>query len=269
MPRRRMISPEFWTDRKIGYLTRDERGFIVGCIGQADDEGRLQADPAFLKAEIYKYDDDLDSAAVNELRDSCLTKMKTWPSNHPYLMAIYINSDEEYIFFPNWDDIQKPSHPTKSKLPAPPPELLPIFSSASRETIERPSRETPSQSSLGQSSLGKVSLGQSSAVQEDFTKFLDSEKDLTDFLTTTLEKYMPRGPAWGVEVLNILWKQALGEPMDQLVFDVTLDAVKKYPPAVLARGYAKAVKYQGGKYSSWKYLEKILKEKMEKERGPP
>ncbi|GAI25661.1 unnamed protein product, partial [marine sediment metagenome] len=57
-------------------------------------------------------------------------------------------------------------------------------------------------------------------------------------------------------------------------FALTLDAAKKYPPDVLAMAYVKAVKYRGGKYSSWKYLDKILKEKMEKkshgkERGPP
>ncbi len=268
MPRRRMISPEFWTDRKIGYLTRDERGFIVGCIGQADDEGRLQADPAFLKAEIYKYDDDLDSAAVKELRDSCLAKMKTWPTNHPYLITSYVNSDEEYIFFSNWDDIQKPSHPTKSKLPAPPLELLPLFSSATPEIVVPPSRESPSQSSLGQSSLGKVSVVKSSAVQEDFTKFLDSEKDLTDFLTTTLEKYMPRGPTWAVEVLQQLWTQALGKRLGGTALELTLKVVKMYPVPVLARAYVKAVKYQGGKYDTAKYLDKILKEQMEKERPP-
>lgn len=268
MPRRRMIGPEFWTDRKIGYLTRDERGFILGCIGQADDEGRLQSDPAFLKAEIYKYDDDLDSAAVKELRDSCLSKMETWPANHSYHMVSYINSDEEYIFFPNWGDIQKPSHPTKSKLPTPPPELLPLFSSAPQEPVVQSARESPSQSSLGQSSQGKYSIGKSSAVLEDFTKYLDSEKDLTDFLTTTLTKYLPRGPTAAVDVLYKLWEQAMGQTMPQTIFELTFDAVRKYPVPVLARSYAKLVKYKGGKTGSWKYLDKILKEQMEKEKPP-
>jgi len=137
-----------------------------------------------------------------------------------------------------------------------------------------PLSEIPSQSRSGQSSLGKVSLGKVSAVQEDFTEFLDSEKDLTDFLTKTLEKYLPRGPTWAAEVLNRLWEQALGKRMAQPELALTLDAVRKYPLAVLARAYVKAVKYQGGKYSPRKYLDKILREKMEKEghdkeREPP
>jgi len=82
-----MVDPFFWNDRKVGKLSRDERSLIVGCVGHADDEGRLEADPAYLKAMIFKYDEDLDSAVVKKLRDSCLSKMQSWPPNHPYRMV--------------------------------------------------------------------------------------------------------------------------------------------------------------------------------------
>lgn len=258
MPRRRMIDPFFWNDRKVGKLSRDGRSLIVGCVGQADDDGRLQADPAFLKSAIYKYDDDLDPTAVKELRDKCLSEMSTWPPTHPYRMVLYQSSDEEYIFFPSWNATNRPSHPSKSQLPPPPPESLPIFSGI-------PPEELPKPSALGQVSQVKGSIGQVSAVQEDFRKYLDSEKDLTDFLTTTLTKYMPRGPTWTVEVLQQLWVQALGDRMKSAPLEVTLMAAKTYPVPVLARAYTKAVKYRGGKYNTAKYLEKILKEQMEKE----
>lgn len=297
MPRRRMIGPDFWTERKIGYLTRDERGFIVGCIGQADDEGRLQADPAFLKAQIYKYDDDLDSAAVRALRDSCLVKMQTWPTIHPYRMTSYVNSDEEYIFFPNWDATNRPSHPSKSQLPPPPPESLPIFSSATPEAITKDSRESPSQSSLGQSSQGKVSIGQVSAVQEDFTKFLDSESDLTDFLRRTLEKTISAGRGraladgggldgaapggltpdteakvrmnFGMPVLKKCWKDGVGTDMPVPIFNGARQALKQYPLDIVAIAFAKGVRYKGGKYKSWKYFQTIIDEEMEKRGHSP
>ena len=259
MPRRRMIDPFFWNDRKVGKLSRDGRSLIVGCVGQADDDGRLQADPAFLKSAIYKYDDDLDSTAVKELRDKCLSEMSTWPPTHPYRMVLYQSSDEEYIFFPNWNATNRPSHPSKSQLPPPPLESLPIFSSTTPE-------ELPKASALGQVSQVKVRLGQVSAVQEDFRNYLDSERDLTDFLTTTLTDYMPRGPTAAVDVLYKLWEQAIGQTMPQAIFELTFDAVRKYPVPVLARSYAKLVKYKGGKTGSWKYLDKILKEQMEKEK---
>ena len=262
MPRRRMIDPFFYTDPKVGKMSRDERSLILGCISQADDEGRIQGDPAFLKSQIFKYDKDLDDTAVQQLRDTCLEKMKSWPATHPYRLILYSNSGDDYIFFPNWGATNRPSHPTKSQLPPPPPELLPIFSGAKPEELPTPAGGSPSQSRLGQSSLGQSRLGKGSSgeVREDFTKFLDSEKDLTDFLTTTLERYLPRGALWMLEVLKEFWYQAVGKPMDGPVYELTLGAVRKHPPPVLARAFVKAAKYKGGKYDSRKYLAKILEE---------
>lgn len=355
MPRRRMLDPSFFDDIYVAKLTRDERLFLLGCIRNSDDEGRLKAHPAYLKAEIFMYDNDIDLDKMQEIKESTLAKVEHWPEDNPWRMLTYQNSGADYIYFPGWFRHQAPSHPQPSQLPAPAgvPSLGEPFTDKLRQEIyERDNyicqycgtdlseqsrnlsidhvipltkggshnrdnlatackscnlkkrNRTPQEAGMslipdskvkvnlevnqkvgkvnhpvtqdrsGQSSLGKDRIGQVSGVQEDFTKFLDSEKDLTDFLTKTLEKYLPRGPTWVVEVVNKLWKQALGEPMKQPVFELTYEAAKKYPAPVLARAYAKAVKYRGGKYGSWKYLDKILKEQMEKEghgkeRGPP
>ncbi|GAI58894.1 unnamed protein product, partial [marine sediment metagenome] len=52
MPRRRMLDPSFFEDIYVAKLTRDERLFLMGCIRNSDDDGRLKAHPAYLKAEI-------------------------------------------------------------------------------------------------------------------------------------------------------------------------------------------------------------------------
>lgn len=294
MPRRRMIDPIFWDDRKVGKLSRDERSLIAGCIGHADDEGRLQGDPPYLKATIFKYDDDLTTALVQQLRDSCLEKMKSWPSNHPYRMVLYINSDEEYLFFPNWAATNRPSHPTKSQLPAPPPETLPIFSGKSQENDTKTSRETPEKgaraSALGQVRSGQVSIGQVRVVQEDFAKFLHSEKDLTDFLTTTLTEYMSAGrqrarqdpegstpekeravaARWGMPVIEKFWTQATGGKLSGTVCEGAYAALQKYPAEIVARAFVKARPYGGGRHKTWNYIQTIIEEEMEKHgRGPP
>ncbi len=178
MPRRRMIGPDFWNDHHVGTLSRDERVFLLGCVGNADDEGRLIGHAAYLKAGIFMYDDDLTTTQVQEMKQGCLDKMASWPITHPYRLTPYQNSNEEYLFFPNWGEHQKPSHPAKSKLPAPSLETLPIFSQQSHEEVPKDSRESPSQDRLGQSSLGKVSLGKVSAVPEDFTRYLSKEPRL-------------------------------------------------------------------------------------------
>lgn len=293
MPRRRMIDPIFWDDRKVGKLSRDERSLIAGCMGHADDDGRLQGDPAYLKATIFKYDDDLDNAAVRELRDSSLAKMQSWPSNHPYRMVLYSSSEEEYIFFPNFTATNRPSHPTKSQLPAPPPEALPIFSGKPQEPLTPPARETPESnakpSALGQSSQGKVSIGQVSAVQEDFTKFLDNETDLTDFLTKTMTQYISAGRARalrllgrepskdeeisircnvGVSVLKKCWKDCVGEEIPGGIFEGAMVALKQYPLPVVIKAFARGAVYRGGKHKSWKYFQAIIDEELAKSRSP-
>lgn len=283
MPRRRMVDPFFWDDRKVGKLSRDERSLIIGCVGHADDDGRLQADPAYLKSTIFKYDDDLTPAAIKDLRDSCLDKMKTWPVNHPYRIILYLNSDEEYIFFPAWDVTNRPSHPTKSRLPAPPPEALQLFSRAPQEAVVNSSREPPPQSRSGQSSQGQDSIGQVRVVREDFTKLLDNEKDLTDFLTKTLIFYMSAGrqraredpeitpekeraiaARWAIPVIEKFWSQAVGDKLTDPVWQGASSALQKYPPDIIALAFVKAGPYGGGKHKSWKYIQAIIDEEMEK-----
>jgi len=264
MPRRRMISPNIWKDPDFAKLNDPEKVLLIGIISNSDDEGRIIATPEALKADIFPYDHKKTASVVKKLRDSVVGKMKN--------VCLYTNNEVEYICLLRWKRYQKPKHFKPSILPKPPIEPYPE-EETSGETLgetRSPSSSPPtsppsSRPSLGQSSLGKVRLGKDSEVQQDFTKFLDSEKDLIDCLTTTLQNYLPRGPAWAVEVLQQFWVQALGDRMKGATLELTLNAVRTYPAPVLAKAYAKAVKYRGGKYNTAKYLEKILKEKMEKE----
>lgn len=261
MPRRRMIDPDFWNDSRVKKLPPVERLLLIGMISNADDEGRLLAHPAYLRSKIFPYDD-FTLEEIGNMRDHIV---ETNPN-----IQLYQNATEDYMCFRQWPRYQKPSHPQPSKLP-PPPELSeqnpePITESIPEQN-QNEVRTIPSQVRSGQSSLGKVSIGQVRAVQEEFTEYLNNEKDLTDFLTMTLTKYLPRGPTWLVAVLEKLWEQALGQKMKQPIFEATLNAVRNHPPVVLARAYVKAVKYQGGKFGSPKYLEKILEEQSKKHDG--
>lgn len=258
MPRRRMLDPDFWNDSRVKRLSPTERLLFIGMISHADDDGRLLADPAFLRSKIFPYDD-FTLEQITSMRDHII-------ESNPNLQ-LYQNAGEEYLYFRKWPRYQKPSHPQPSKLPKP-PELQERVPEPITEPDQPETGTIPSQVRSGQSSLGKGRIGQVRAVQEDFREFIDSDKDLTDFLTKTLEKYLPRGPTWAVEVLQELWSQALGNRMGDNMVNLTLNAVKVYPVSVLARAYAKAVKYRGGKYDSAKYLDKILKEQMEKEKPP-
>lgn len=56
MARIRTIKPKFWDDIKIGRLPRDARLLFIGLWTFADDLGVVIADPLWLKAKIFPYD---------------------------------------------------------------------------------------------------------------------------------------------------------------------------------------------------------------------
>ncbi|GAJ11919.1 unnamed protein product, partial [marine sediment metagenome] len=198
-------------------------------------------------------------------------------------LQLYQNAGEDYLYFRKWPRYQKPSHPQPSKLPKP-PELQEAVQEQIQEPIPESIREQdqpqtgtiPSQvrggeGRLGQSSLGKVRLGEVREVPEDFTEFLSSEKDLTDFMTTTLTEYMPRGPTQVMPVIRKLWLQATGKEIGGEVFQAVYASLPKYPIPVLAKSLVKAVKYSPGKTNPAKYILTVFDKQMkeyEKERSP-
>jgi len=256
-----MIDPDFWNDGRVKRLSPTERLLFIGMISHADDEGRLLADPAFLRSKVFPYDD-FSLEDITSMRDHII---EINPN-----VEIYQNASEDYLYFRKWPRYQKPSHPQPSKLPKPPELQEPV-----QETIpEQNQPQTgiiPSQVRSGQSSLGKVGLGQVRAVPEDFTEFLSSEKDLTDFMTTTLTEYMPRGPTQVMPVIRKLWLQATGKEIGGEVFQVVYASLPKYPIPVLAKTLVKSVKYSPGKTNPAKYILTVFDKQMkeyEKERSP-
>jgi DnaD/phage-associated family protein len=111
MPRQRFIHPDIWGDKKIAKLTFIERLFFIGCFSNADDEGRMIGDPAYLRSMIFKYDD-LTLEQIKEIRDRVLLVNKN--------LILYQVDGEEYLFFAKWKEYQKPKYPTPSKIPPPP-----------------------------------------------------------------------------------------------------------------------------------------------------
>lgn len=290
MARRRMLDPDFWKDHSIAALTREERLLLIGCINFSDDEGRLEGHPGFLKGTIFMYDDDLNNSQVSDLKESLLDKTKNWPQNHQFKILRYCNSNEEYLYFPNWNEQQKPSHPTKSKLPSPTEDAQNTSSGNSPETLVKNSGDSPEKSESssrethealrprsGQSSLGQGSIGKCSEVHEDFTNY-DNERDLTDILMKTMTEKISAGAEqasadvsnstvranWGIQVLKKCWKDKLGTDMSAIIFDQAHNALRQYDMAIVAKAFAKGCLYKGGKHKSWKYFQAIIDEELDK-----
>lgn len=67
MPREiRTLKRSFFTDERLCSVPRAVRLTFQGLIANADDYGRLRADPRLLKAAIYPLDDDITSADMRK-----------------------------------------------------------------------------------------------------------------------------------------------------------------------------------------------------------
>lgn len=111
MPRRRMIDPDIWHDVWFGRLSYTEQIFFIGIISNADDEGRILADPAYLRSRIFIYQDiplDTISQMITKFQDT----------NHNFIS--YGSNGSSYICLRKWKDYQKPEYAKPSKIPPPP-----------------------------------------------------------------------------------------------------------------------------------------------------
>lgn len=57
MARNRVIKPSFWSDDKVGRLTRDVRLLFIGMLNFADDLGVIYGEANVIKAKIFPHDD--------------------------------------------------------------------------------------------------------------------------------------------------------------------------------------------------------------------
>lgn len=110
MARRRMIDPKIWGDATIGRLSAIERLFYIGLISLADDSGKMNANPAFLRAQIMPYED-IPTQQVSQ-----------WLIHLQKLKLIHIykdpkNKGEKYLDHPKWLKYQRIDHPQPSLLP--------------------------------------------------------------------------------------------------------------------------------------------------------
>lgn len=112
MPRIRSLKPEHKQHRKIGPLTDRQYRLWVGMLTEADDDGRLVADPAQLRVLIWGYHPRVTVAHVTDaLGDLAATG----------LIRLYRVGEVIHAAFPSWAEHQKihARHYTPSKLPTP------------------------------------------------------------------------------------------------------------------------------------------------------
>lgn len=108
MPRIRSLKPEHKQHRKVGPLSHFQYRLWVGLITEADDHGRVVAEPEQLRAIIFPYHPKETppkiQAGLEHLSDLGLCRL-------------YRVGSVQYADLPSWRDHQKVAHPAASKLP--------------------------------------------------------------------------------------------------------------------------------------------------------
>ncbi len=134
MARIRQYKPAFFTDDKVGRLSRDARLFFFGVLSEADDEGRLVDAPKRLAGVIYPFDEDVTPKKVERWINELEAQQ---------MVLRYQHEGGKFLFVRTFKDHQKMSHPTPSTLPPPPPPPGPGQSSGAPPEKDRSAAGEP------------------------------------------------------------------------------------------------------------------------------
>lgn len=108
MARKRMISPEFFTSGPVNRLSIPAMVTFAGLWCYLDDYGRGEDDPALVKATVWpRRRSQTDKHVARDL-DSIAREG---------LLCRFVIADVRLIHIPSWNEHQKISHKTPSKLP--------------------------------------------------------------------------------------------------------------------------------------------------------
>lgn len=111
MPRIRTIKPEFPEDETLGKVSRDARLLFVLIWTRADDLGRFRASPAYLRGQLFPFDEDLTLQMIDQWLDELegVGRIKS-----------YVVREERYGVVSNWAKHQRVDNAGKPLCPSPP-----------------------------------------------------------------------------------------------------------------------------------------------------
>ncbi len=106
---RRMVDSGMWSNESFAALPAMARLLQIGIINHADDQGRIKAHPAYLRSQIFPYDD----VAIDDITKwlQLITQNGT--------AIIYEVDGKEYLQLVKWWDYQSLQYASPSEYPAP------------------------------------------------------------------------------------------------------------------------------------------------------
>lgn len=160
MPRSRVIRPEFWSDEKLASLSRESRLTYAGLWGTSDDYGVTKGNTAWLRSQIFPYDEDLKISKFQEWLDELERIGRILP---------FSSDGEKYFYIPKFIEHQKVDKPSKNRNPLPPED---IESRVTREIVASDSRESSDETETDTETEFKQK--QKPSCPNDFQKFWEA-----------------------------------------------------------------------------------------------
>lgn len=108
MARIRSIKPEMRTSITVSMWPREVRYFFILLWGYLDDYGRGVDDELLISSDCFPRDRDVTPEVIDGW-------LETIAESGP--LCRYEVDGRRYLHAPNWREHQKPSHPTRSKIP--------------------------------------------------------------------------------------------------------------------------------------------------------
>lgn len=106
---KRMVDSGMWSNENFAALPAMARLLQIGIINHADDQGRIKAHPAYLRSQIFPYDD----VSIDDI-----TKwLKLIVANGT--ATTYAIEGKSYIQLINWWDYQSLQYASPSEYPSP------------------------------------------------------------------------------------------------------------------------------------------------------
>lgn len=98
MAKIRSIKPSFWEDEKIGSLPPEARLLYIGTWSIADDNGVLRGNPAYIRSQLFAYDEEVTAADVRRWIELLTAERMLVPFTH---------RGERYLLVRRFRDHQK------------------------------------------------------------------------------------------------------------------------------------------------------------------
>lgn len=104
-----MIDSGMWSNENFAALPAMARLLQIGIINHADDQGRMKAHPAYLRSQIFPYDD----VSIDDLNEWLMLIMQNGT------IELYAVDGKEYLQLTKWWDYQSLQYASPSDYPAP------------------------------------------------------------------------------------------------------------------------------------------------------